>query len=287
MIRKAYGLYREGKLDVHQLIYNILLNGDWKRQDFYKPTPEEVSYAALYEWIQDKGFNASLSGSFRKYDFTGLFNDCPVPTLICEGKHDLTWSEEKAAILRGNHPNAEYLLFENSGHSIFHDEPVLFFKKLRTFCGGLNAVQEEDLETWKTEITAVLGPQEEMIRNDAEFISILNNEGMDKALAFYRDKKASHDRVMTENGLNSLAYRFLLGEDLQTAIVLFTLNVEAYPDSWNVYDSLGEAFLAAGNKEKAIENYERSIALNPKNENGKAILEKLLAPDEQAGGKDM
>ena len=48
-----------------------------------------------------------------------------------------------------------------------------------------------------------------------------------------------------------------------------------FPDSWNVYDSLGEAYAAAGNKKEAIENYEKSIKLNPKSESGIAVLAKL------------
>jgi tetratricopeptide (TPR) repeat protein len=45
--------------------------------------------------------------------------------------------------------------------------------------------------------------------------------------------------------------------------------VEAYPQSANVYDSLGEAYLLRGDKEKAIENYQKSLDLDPKSENAK------------------
>ncbi|MGS2764444.1 tetratricopeptide repeat protein [Sinomicrobium sp. M5D2P9] len=47
------------------------------------------------------------------------------------------------------------------------------------------------------------------------------------------------------------------------------------PDYWNVYDSLGEAYLAAGNKEMAILNYKKSVEINPENNNGIAILKEL------------
>ena len=47
---------------------------------------------------------------------------------------------------------------------------------------------------------------------------------------------------------------------------------------WNTYDSLGEAYMMAGNKKLAIENYEKSIKLNPKSESGKAALAKLKKP---------
>jgi len=44
------------------------------------------------------------------------------------------------------------------------------------------------------------------------------------------------------------------------------------PESWNTYDSLGEAMLAAGKCEKARKLYEKSLALNPDNENGRRML---------------
>jgi cytochrome c-type biogenesis protein CcmH/NrfG len=55
------------------------------------------------------------------------------------------------------------------------------------------------------------------------------------------------------------------------------LNVEAFPQSSNVYDSLGEAYMANGDKELAIRNYEKSIELNPQNTNGVGMLKKLRA----------
>ena len=64
-------------------------------------------------------------------------------------------------------------------------------------------------------------------------------------------------------------------KDFENAIILFEMNAESFPDSWNVYDSLGEVYLAIGNKEKAIENYKKSIDLNPDNDNGKKILKEM------------
>jgi tetratricopeptide (TPR) repeat protein len=62
---------------------------------------------------------------------------------------------------------------------------------------------------------------------------------------------------------------------LPEAIAYFKLNVEFYPKSWNVYDSLAEAYMANGEKELAIANYKKSLELNPKNTNGAGMLKKL------------
>ena len=51
--------------------------------------------------------------------------------------------------------------------------------------------------------------------------------------------------------------------ELAGAINVFKFNVKLYPDSWDVYDSLGEAYAKAGKKKLAIENYQRAHQLNP------------------------
>ena len=55
----------------------------------------------------------------------------------------------------------------------------------------------------------------------------------------------------------------------------FELNVARFPESSNVYDSLGEAYMEAGRRQEAISNYRKSLALDPENTNAVAMLEKL------------
>ena len=49
------------------------------------------------------------------------------------------------------------------------------------------------------------------------------------------------------------------------------LNVEFYPNAWNVYDSLAEAYMTNGEKDLAIANYKKSLELNPQNANGRDV----------------
>jgi cytochrome c-type biogenesis protein CcmH/NrfG len=51
--------------------------------------------------------------------------------------------------------------------------------------------------------------------------------------------------------------------------------VKEHPNSLNAYDSLGEAYLKNNNRELAIENYEKSVELNPENTNAIEILKEL------------
>ena len=48
-----------------------------------------------------------------------------------------------------------------------------------------------------------------------------------------------------------------------------------FPESWNAWDSLGEAYVTRGDEDLAIETYEKSLELNPQNANGREVLERL------------
>ena len=78
-----------------------------------------------------------------------------------------------------------------------------------------------------------------------------------------------------ENTLNAMGYGLMGKNRLEEALLVFKLNTELYPDSFNVFDSYGEGLLAAGDREGAIENYRRSLALNPDSQSGKTALKKL------------
>ena len=62
---------------------------------------------------------------------------------------------------------------------------------------------------------------------------------------------------------------------VRETIEIFKLNVEVYPQSANVYDSLGEAYMMNGDKELAIRSYQRAVELNPQNNNAIEMLKKL------------
>ena len=91
-----------------------------------------------------------------------------------------------------------------------------------------------------------------------------------------RDRAA--DAMLNENQMNQLGYDLLYGAHRpQEAIAVFKLNVEDYPQSFNVYDSLGEAYMVNNEKELAIKNYQKSLELNPNNTSGVEALKRLQA----------
>jgi predicted alpha/beta superfamily hydrolase len=78
--------------------------------------------------------------------------------------------------------------------------------------------------------------------------------------------------------VNQLGYRMLQrgnDKDKSNALEFFILNVENYPKSSNSHDSLGEAYETLGDTQKAIENYKKSLELNPGNKHAGMKIKEL------------
>lgn len=116
--------------------------------------------------------------------------------------------------------------------------------------------------------------------------NILMNKGAAEARETLETlKKDTLNYYLSENEMNALGYDFMgatnpyhLPEQrfYKQAVETFKTNADLFPNSWNAYDSYAEALLANGQKEEAIKMYQRSIELNPDNNNGKKVLEGLL-----------
>ena len=106
------------------------------------------------------------------------------------------------------------------------------------------------------------------------------SSGVDEAAKQYHALKAAETTTYNfdEDELNSLGYKLVGAKQFKEAIGIFQLNVEAYPQSGNVYDSLAEAYMDDGNKPQAVANYRKSLQLNPKNGGAVKMLQKLDAP---------
>ncbi len=78
----------------------------------------------------------------------------------------------------------------------------------------------------------------------------------------------------TEAELNNYGYQLINQKQLDKAIEVFKRNVKKFPKSWNVYDSLGEALAAKGDKSDARKNYQKAFDLAPANQ--KSRIEGIL-----------
>jgi CubicO group peptidase (beta-lactamase class C family) len=101
-------------------------------------------------------------------------------------------------------------------------------------------------------------------------------KGAVPALKDYRERRKQDSGLMiSESKINDLGYALLRMKKLDDAIEVFRQNTDDFPQSWNVWDSLAEAYMDKGDKEQAIRYYEKSLGLNPANSNGVAQLKKL------------
>ena len=109
---------------------------------------------------------------------------------------------------------------------------------------------------------------------------IVSKKGITDGQSFYKKVKNAGDYYLNEQEMNEAGYQLLRSGKTKEAAFVFKLNIDAFPGSFNAYDSYGEVLLALGDKTKAIENYKRSVELNPNNTNGINVLKDLgVNPD--------
>jgi hypothetical protein len=150
----------------------------------------------------------------------------------------------------------------------------MLFVLTLTMSAGLFAVT---MAIWVPQVKAAYDPRKSI----AETLSAtIASSGIDAAAKQYHELKAAAPATYNfdEDELNALGYQLIRTKKFEEAIRILQLNVEAYPKSSNVYDSLGEAYMDDGDKPQAIANYRKSIELNPKNSGAVLTLQKLGAP---------
>ncbi|MCE3278077.1 MAG: hypothetical protein K0S44_268 [Bacteroidetes bacterium] len=97
-------------------------------------------------------------------------------------------------------------------------------------------------------------------------------DGIPAALSNYKEVKNSGNYDLNESEMNIVGYQLLESGKTKEAAAIFKLSTEAFPNSFNVYDSYGEVLMALGDKTQAIENYKKSVRLNPGSRNGLKVL---------------
>ena len=109
-----------------------------------------------------------------------------------------------------------------------------------------------------------------------------NNLRIKSDLLTLKEQHSAADELMkkalglaNEADLNTYGYQLMGNGDLNKAIEIFRLNIKRYPDSWNVYDSLGEALAQQGKTKEAIEYYEKALGMTTA-ENQKTRIENIL-----------
>jgi tetratricopeptide (TPR) repeat protein len=104
---------------------------------------------------------------------------------------------------------------------------------------------------------------------------MVKSNGQWKIASLMSTETSLYQQPTGELTLNNAGYAFLFGGKVDEALQVFELNTKFFPESWNVWDSLAEAYAKAGKKELAIQYYEKSVQINPQSESGKKALADL------------
>ena len=108
------------------------------------------------------------------------------------------------------------------------------------------------------------------------FRAELGRQGFDHAEDIYAVmQKEAPGFKLDENAVNTWGYELMSDNHLTEAIDIFNLNVKNYPDSADVYDSLGEAYMKSGQKQRAIDSYKKALEKDPSNDIARQKLKEL------------
>jgi tetratricopeptide (TPR) repeat protein len=100
-------------------------------------------------------------------------------------------------------------------------------------------------------------------------------------IALYHQLKANHFDSYdfgNETELTMYGYSFLTENNLIDALAIFDLIIVEFPNSANAYDSMGEAYLLAKDSTRALQNYDKSLLMNPDNFHAEDVIQGIKFP---------
>jgi pimeloyl-ACP methyl ester carboxylesterase len=222
------------------------------KEDPYEIAPQnteakEKLWKLMEKYPQNIDFSKNRLADQPERYAIGVLNEIQVSTLIVIGEFDIPDVFVHAGAIESGIPYAQKVIIQNAGHLVPMEQPKIFNEQVSNFLKG------------------------------TEFFKILNSQGVAEAVEMFKKKRKEDNNWIpfTETRMNILGYQRLQSGKTKEAIELFKLNVLAYPESANTYDSLGEAYMINGDKELAIQNYKKSLELNPNNPNAVEMLKQL------------
>ena len=267
--------------DHHATIISKRASGYNKTADGYINSPYldmSIPYAAgslystvedLYLWDQALYTDKLLSAQSKALMYKPFLDN-----------YAYGWVVTNASFMQNNEP--VQVITHNGGINGF-TTTIVRFPKEKNLIVMLDNTNSDYLDRLSDAIAKIIYNQ----AYDSPKMSIVSvldktiaEKGIEAGIAQYRDLKAKQAATydFAEPELNRLGYQLLRSGKTKEAIEMFKLNVEAYPRSSNTYDSLAEAYLSANERELAIQNYKKSIELNPNNTNATEVLNRLEKP---------
>ena len=223
----------------------------------------------LYIWDQALYTNKLLSKEYMELYFK--------PQMKAYGSYDYAygWTVGNDAI--GNSKDSIYTIGHGGGINGFNtiisrspsDKSVVLL---------LNNTGGAPLNQMTQSIRGILkGKTYDLPKKSVAFdvIGVIDTQGIEAGAARYHKIKKDKAYDLNENEMNQIGYQLMRKEKFEDALEVFKWNTEAFPKSFNTYDSYAEAFMELGQKEQAIKYYKKSVEMNPGNNNGIDMLKKL------------
>jgi tetratricopeptide (TPR) repeat protein len=105
---------------------------------------------------------------------------------------------------------------------------------------------------------------------------IIKNGGPESLVAsLNKIENLGGDVYYDEISMDFLGFKWIEMGKITEAIEVYKLNVQAFPESFSTYNSLGVAYMRNGDNENALVNFKKSLTLNPDNKNAETMLKKL------------
>jgi predicted alpha/beta superfamily hydrolase len=214
-------------------------------------------------------FGHSLCGMFSVYtlfNYPGLFNAyiAASPYLMYDEEYVIKKAEE-ALVNKIDFTDKLYLTIGN--------EPT-YFNSLDKFTALLNkkknginwSYQKYEAEDHGSIPIKTILDGLGFIFSDWQLTNEIAMKGVEAIKEHFQNriKKYGFTTELAEVTLNAIGYQLLQGGNTKRAIDVFEYNVELYPNSANVYDSLGDAYDAQGLKKKALKNYKMAVSIGEK-----------------------
>ncbi len=254
-----------------------------------RPTDKEWAGDAPYLHLKGNGGVLSTTGDLLKWDRALMSNK----VLSSEAKkkyyHPVLREDEM-----GNSwyaygwdvtktPRGTRRVWHNGTNRIFYSDFYRFIDEGVTIIVMTNKAQQSFNDTGRVISRIIFEPDYEALvpvpdnaANRAlteQTLKLALEMGLDVAVESYRKRGKSVD--LLESVVNAKGYDLMNENKMKEAIELFRLNTIAFPRSGNAFESLGEVYLEAGDKVLGIENYKKSLALDPENGNVREVLKRL------------
>lgn len=136
--------------------------------------------------------------------------------------------------------------------------------------GDMATVFLKEMNVWK-----FAGEETDIKMKSTYVLQKVDKEWKFVSMTTFNKTSYENNDFTSEWKINMEGYRLLMRDEVDKALKVFELNTQLYPEAFNTWDSLAEAYMKKGDNESALKYYHKSLELNPKNDNAKKMIEKI------------